>query len=99
MAEHLEIGREGEKLALDFLKGKKWNILEQNWRSGHREIDIIAESNGELIIIEVKVRKFIGRERLEEVGFRRSGEYVRHFSTRNGTRPVGSFDDCHGAQA
>ena len=66
MAGHLDIGREGEKLAKEFLLEKGYKILEQNWRSGHREIDIIAESNGELVIVEVKVRKHIGTERLEE---------------------------------
>ena len=66
MARHLETGKEGEKLALQFLKDKGWKILEQNWRSGHREIDIIAETGGELVIVEVKVRSFIGDERLEE---------------------------------
>lgn len=66
MARHLETGKEGEKLALQFLKDKGWKILEQNWRSGHREIDIVAETRGELVIVEVKVRNFIGNERLEE---------------------------------
>ena len=66
MAKHLETGKEGEKLALQLLQEKGWKIHEQNWRSGHREIDIIAESNGELIIVEVKVRKSIGGERIEE---------------------------------
>ncbi|MFC2080924.1 YraN family protein [Bacteroidota bacterium] len=66
MADHIEIGREGEELAVQYLIDKKWEILERNWRSGHREIDIIAKSGEELIIVEVKVRKFIGGERLEE---------------------------------
>lgn len=66
MARHIKIGKEGEKLAQQFLLEKGWTILERNWRSGHREIDIIAESGGEIIIVEVKVRKSIGAERLEE---------------------------------
>lgn len=66
MAGHLDIGKEGEKLAREFLVDRQFRILEQNWRSGHREIDIIAEFKGELIIVEVKVRKLIGNERLEE---------------------------------
>jgi len=66
MAEHNETGKTGEKLALEFLQEKCWNILEQNWRSGHKEVDIIAESDGKLIIVEVKVRKSIGGERIEE---------------------------------
>ena len=66
MAGNIETGKEGEILARDFLRGKGYQILEQNWRSGHREIDIIAGFRGELIIVEVKVRKRIGAERLEE---------------------------------
>jgi putative endonuclease len=66
MARHLEIGEKGEGLAAEFLLEKGWKILERNWRSGHREIDIIAETAGKLVIVEVKVRKFIGTERLEE---------------------------------
>jgi len=66
MARHNEIGKEGEDLAVQYLIERQWNILERNWRSGHREIDIIAELGGELIILEVKVRKSIGNERIEE---------------------------------
>ena len=66
MAEHIEIGKEGEKLAREYLIEKQYRILEQNWRSGHKEIDLIADFNGELIIVEVKVRKSIGNERIEE---------------------------------
>ncbi len=66
MARHLDIGKEGEKLARQYLIDRNWKVLEQNWRSGHREIDIIAEHEGELVIVEVKVRKSIGAERLEE---------------------------------
>ncbi len=78
MARHLEIGKEGERLALQFLKDKGWKILEQNWRSGHREIDIIAETGGQLIIVEVKARKSIGNERLEEHIPRSKQRYLIH---------------------
>jgi putative endonuclease len=66
MSEHIKTGKLGEAKAVEYLRGKNYRILEQNWRSGHKEIDIIAEFNGELIIVEVKVRKSIGTERLEE---------------------------------
>jgi putative endonuclease len=32
-------------------------ILETNWRSGHKEIDIIAKDGEMLVIVEVKARK------------------------------------------
>jgi putative endonuclease len=66
MAEHLDIGKEGEELAARHLEGKQYKILERNWRYRHREIDIIASRDDLIIIVEVKVRKQIGGERLEE---------------------------------
>ena len=76
MAEHLEIGKEGEELAASYLQEKKYTILERNWRHRHREIDIIASLGNKIIIIEVKVRKFIGGERLEEHINRRKQRYL-----------------------
>lgn len=67
MAEHLERGKAGEELAVQYLFAKGWNILERNWRSGHREIDIIAETGGWLVIVEVKMRWNPGGEWLEEI--------------------------------
>ncbi len=66
MAEHLDIGKEGEELAARYLEEKQYKILERNWRYRHREIDIIASRDDLIIIVEVKVRKSIGRERIEE---------------------------------
>ena len=66
MTRHNEIGKEGEELAVQYLIEKQWIILERNWRSGHKEIDIITEHNEEIIFVEVKVRKFLGNERIEE---------------------------------
>jgi putative endonuclease len=56
MAGHNILGREGEKIAAAFLKKKGYNILEQNWFSTHKELDIIAEHEGWLIVVEVKTR-------------------------------------------
>ncbi len=66
MAEHLETGKQGEEMAARYLEDNQYTILERNWRYRHREIDIIASRDGRIIIIEVKVRKSIGGERLEE---------------------------------
>ena len=66
MAEHLEIGKEGEELAARYLEEKQYTILERNWRYRHREIDIIASLDNKIIIVEVKVRRSIGGERMEE---------------------------------
>ena len=57
MAEHNEFGKLGEQLARDFLIAKGYQILEQNWSCGHKEIDIIAMDGKELVIVEVKTRR------------------------------------------
>ncbi|MDR1865838.1 MAG: YraN family protein [Bacteroidales bacterium] len=56
MAEHIDTGKQGEAIAEAYLVRKGYNILERNWYNVHQEIDIIAEKNGELIIVEVKCR-------------------------------------------
>ena len=42
MAEHNDLGKWGEDLAVDYLQRKGYVILERDWRSGHRDLDIIA---------------------------------------------------------
>src|SRR5690349_6881015 len=56
MAGHIRLGQNGEQLAVDYLLEKGYTILHRNWRHLHYEIDIIAERNGVLHIVEVKIR-------------------------------------------
>lgn len=57
MASHNELGKEGERMADAWLCTKGYNILHRNWRHSYYEIDIIAEKNEVLHIIEVKIRR------------------------------------------
>ncbi|NIA11234.1 MAG: DUF91 domain-containing protein [Nitrospiraceae bacterium] len=54
-----ELGEIGENMAVDYLRGKGYEIIERNWRYGHKEIDIIARDaeKNELVMVEVKTRK------------------------------------------
>ncbi len=54
MSEHLEIGKQGEALAARWLTSQTYRIIEQNWRTRHYELDIIAEKSSVLHFIEVK---------------------------------------------
>ncbi|HBF87102.1 MAG TPA: endonuclease [Bacteroidales bacterium] len=53
---NLEKGFSGENIAIEYLEKKGYKILARNWHSSHKEVDIIAEYNLELIIVEVKTR-------------------------------------------
>lgn len=57
MADHNELGREGEDEALLYLTQKGYTLLARNWRAGHLEIDIVAEWYGEIVFVEVKTRR------------------------------------------
>ena len=57
MAKHIELGKEAEELAVQYLTKKGYEILERNWRNSHKEIDIIAKDGDELVIVEVKARQ------------------------------------------
>ena len=59
MDTHLKTGRTGEDFACDWLREKGFQILERNWKSGRREIDVIAEHQGSLHFIEVKTRRVL----------------------------------------
>ncbi|MDY8136994.1 YraN family protein [Aquimarina sp. 2201CG5-10] len=56
MAEHNKLGKEGEKLAVDFLLKKGYDILEKNYRYLKSEIDIIAQKGDLVVAVEVKTR-------------------------------------------
>ena len=56
MAKHNEVGKEGERLALVYFNQNGYQILHQNWRFAHWEIDLIASKNNILHFIEVKTR-------------------------------------------
>ena len=56
MAEHNELGKLGEELAVEFLQKNGYEILETNWTFQKAEIDIIAKKGNILAIVEVKTR-------------------------------------------
>lgn len=56
MAEHNELGKLGEELAVEYLKKNGYTILNTNWTFQKAEIDIIAQIENTLAIIEVKTR-------------------------------------------
>lgn len=58
MARHNELGKWGEQYAADYLQGLGYDIIERDWRIGHRDIDIIARTGDgtTVVFVEVKTR-------------------------------------------
>lgn len=56
MAQHNELGKKGEELALELLEKKGYFIRDKNWRYQKAEVDIIAQQGDILAVVEVKTR-------------------------------------------
>lgn len=56
MAEHNEIGKQGESVAVEYLLENGYEILERNYQAQKAEIDIIARKGDWLVVVEVKTR-------------------------------------------
>lgn len=56
MADHNDLGKLGEELSVDFLQKNGYEILETNWVFQKAEIDIIAQKDNILVVVEVKTR-------------------------------------------
>ncbi|NIF05828.1 YraN family protein [Chryseobacterium sp. Tr-659] len=56
MASHNDFGKIAEDMAADYLKKNGYKILTRNFRFQKAEVDIIAEKDDLLIIVEVKAR-------------------------------------------
>ena len=58
MSRHNELGKWGEQYAADYLQSIGYDIIERDWRIGHRDIDIIARTGDgtTVVFVEVKTR-------------------------------------------
>ncbi len=54
---NVQIGRDYENRAAEFFTHNQYEILEQNWRTGRREIDLIVRKDNQLIFVEVKASR------------------------------------------
>ena len=53
---HIELGKKGEDLAVNYLISKGYRVKTRNFRWDRGEVDLICESQNRLKIIEVKTR-------------------------------------------
>jgi putative endonuclease len=55
----MRLGKEGEAIAVRFLKKNGYRIIQKNYRTPIGEIDIIARDGKTLVFVEVKARESI----------------------------------------
>lgn len=56
MATHNDLGKKAEDLAVEYLEKNSYKILVRNFRFQKAEIDIIAEKENLIVVVEVKAR-------------------------------------------
>ncbi|WP_214105977.1 YraN family protein [Acrocarpospora catenulata] len=56
MAAKDELGKTGERIAVEFLQAAGMRVLDRNWRCGAGEIDIVARDGRVLVVVEVRTR-------------------------------------------
>ncbi|ANF50717.1 hypothetical protein A0O34_09360 [Chryseobacterium glaciei] len=56
MANHNDLGKKAEDLAVEFLQKNSYKILIRNFRYQKAEIDIITEKGSLIVVVEVKAR-------------------------------------------
>ncbi|RKX24093.1 MAG: YraN family protein [Candidatus Zixiibacteriota bacterium] len=47
-------GRKYENLAAEYYQQQNFDIIERNWRAGHKEIDLIVKRGNLIVFVEVK---------------------------------------------
>jgi len=56
MSLRIQLGKEGEDKAVEYLTQKGFEILARNYRVGRAEVDIIARFEKYIVFVEVKTR-------------------------------------------
>jgi len=71
------LGNAGEELAAEWLTNHGFRVMARNVRTPYGELDIIAEKNGHVHVVEVKTRRGVAYGSPLEAIDRRKQEHLR----------------------
>ena len=93
MAKHNETGEIGERIALNFLIKKGFNLIFQNYRKKWGEIDIIMEKDKILHFVEVKTvsRKSYGNKFEQEINNYRPEDNMHPWKLKRLQRAIQTY--------
>ena len=66
MSEHNDLGKYGEQLAAAYLSKEGYQIKARNWKFRRGELDIVAQKDDWIVIVEVKTRRLNAVERPQD---------------------------------
>lgn len=101
MSAHNILGKAGEDAAAKYLEQNGYTIRDRNWRKNHLELDIVADKDKELIIVEVKTRSntdyiepqdAVNWQKIRRIG--RSGRCLYQALLLGCTRPLRHHNGC-----
>ena len=72
-----ELGSAGEELAARWLTDHGFRVVARNLRTIYGELDVVAEKNGHVHVVEVKTRRGVGYGSPLEAIDRRKQEHLR----------------------
>jgi putative endonuclease len=72
------LGALGERVAARWLVLGGWQVVARRFRSGHRDIDLVARRDGTVAFVEVKARRGLALgDPVEAVGWRKQRQLAR----------------------
>ncbi|NUQ12684.1 MAG: YraN family protein [Gemmatimonadaceae bacterium] len=78
----MHFGLLGERVAERWLQSRGWRVLQRRYRSGHRDIDLIAQRDSLVAFVEVKARTGTDfGDPVEAVNWRKRHELIRSAAT------------------
>ena len=59
MSHNIDLGKQGEELAKNYLLANGYTLVEENWRWHHHEVDLIVCNDIYMVFVEVKTRSYV----------------------------------------